>query len=1033
MIRKLLPLFLIGGMLMYSTSYAQGIIEDSSLAVNTASETKLYENKIQDTVRGRVTDAQTREPLPGVNIIIKNTSTGTSTNSSGEFELTVPSLADTLIVSYIGYQRQEIPLQGRDELDVQLVIDEIYGEEVQVVAYGAQRRESVVGAISTIEVEQLRIPSRSVSNALAGRMAGVVSIQSTGEPGFDHAQFWIRGVGTFGANRDPLILVDGIERDINGVDIEEIGSISILKDATATAVYGVRGANGVVLINTKRGAVSTPQVSFRSEAGITAPTRMPRFVDSAQFAELYNEARGTQFYSEEVIEMYRNHSDPDLYPNVNWLDALYSGSAAYQRYNLNVRGGTERVRYFVSGSFYDEQGMYRENDLAQYNSNINFQRYNFRSNIDIYLTETTELTLGIGDVLTSRNAPGATTGDIWGYAFATSPNVFPVEYSDGRASGPSWGTGENPYNLLVNSGYSDSWTNTVQSIVSLRQDLNAVTEGLYGRVLFSFDKYNQSLMTRSKEVETYQALGRDDSGSLIFNRTREGQEFLSYTSESSGDRRLYLETALNYERNFGVHSVGGLLLYNQSSYVNTGATNFETSLPFMHQGIAGRATYSYDNRYFFEGNFGLNGSENFAPGNRFGFFPSAAIGWIPSNETFFSRFTDVVSFLKFKASHGFVGNDEIGGGRRFIYLSTVNQSAPGYNFGPNHAGHGGLTFGEIGTPDATWEKARMTNLGIELHLFNNLMIQADAFYEQRDKIFLQRGSLPGFIGVPTLPFVNLGVMENKGIDGSVEYFTQFGNFSISLMGNFSFNRNKILENDQPDFNWAYRNRHGQKFGQQFGYIAIGLFESQEEIDQSPTQFGLTNLRPGDIKYLDVNGDGVIDSNDEVPIGYSDIPEIVYGFGSSIAYKYFDFSFMFQGVGNVTRFIGGVPVYPFNSANLGRSNIYEDVYHSRWTEDNPSQDVLFPRLSDGPNENNFRPSTWWQRNMSFLRLRNVEIGYTLPVNWAQSIRANDIRFFASGMNLLTFSSFDMWDPELGTSNGNVYPISRVVNFGISMNF
>jgi TonB-linked SusC/RagA family outer membrane protein len=988
---------------------------------------------LQETVTGTVTDAETGEPLPGVNILIKNTTTGTSTNTVGEYEVTVPSLTDTLIFSYIGYQIQEIPLQGRNELDVTLELDAITGEEIQVVAYGAQRRESVVGSISTIDVEELRIPSRSISNALAGRMAGVVSVQSTGEPGFDHSDFWIRGVSTFGANRDPLILVDGIERDINGVDVEEIESISILKDATATAVYGVRGANGVVLINTRRGDISAPSISFRSEVGITAPTQMPQFVDAAQFAELYNEARGSDFYSQDIIDTYRNHSDPDLYPNVDWLDALYSGRAAYQRYNLNVSGGTERVRYFVSGSFYDEEGMYRENDLAQYNSNINFQRYNFRSNIDINLTESTELTLGIGDVLTSRNAPGASTGNIWGYAFATSPNVFPVEFSDGRASGPSWGTGENPYNLLVNSGYTDNWTNTVQSILALRQDLYALTTGLSGRVLFSFDKYNTSTMTRSKEVETYLAVGRDENNETIFNRTREGQEFLSYTSQSAGDRRIYLETSLNYERDFGVHNIGGLLLYNQSSYVNTGAGDFETSLPYVHQGIAGRMTYAYASRYFLETNFGLNGSENFAPGNRFGFFPSIAVGWIPTNESFFSGFNNAITWLQLKASHGYVGNDEIGGGRRFIYLSTVNEGAPGFNFGPNHAGHGGLTFGEIGTPDATWEKARMTNFGVELHLFNDLMIQADVFYEKRDKIFLQRGSLPGFMGVSSLPYVNLGVMENKGFDGSAEYVSQIGGVSVSFMGNFSYARNQILENDQPDYEWAYRNRHGQKFGQQFGYIAVGLFESQEEIDQSPTQFGLTNLRPGDIKYLDVNGDGVIDSNDEVPIGYSTMPEIVYGLGSSFAYKGFDFSFMFQGVGNVSRFIGGVPVYPFNSANLGRSNIYEEVYHSRWTVENPSQDVTFPRLSDGPNENNFRPSTWWQRNMSYLRLRNVELGYSLPISVSQSIRANDIRFFMSGMNLLTFSDFDMWDPELNTGNGNVYPISRVINFGISMNF
>lgn len=1014
----------------YNLTYQQ--IGDHSLLIIPVANLHL-EEVMQEIVTGVITDAQTGESLPGVNIVIKNTSTGTSSGSTGEYEINVPSLSDTLIFSYIGYAMQEIALEGRTELNVEMAVDAVMGEDIVVVGYGAQRRESVVGAISTIDVEELRIPTGSISNALAGRMSGVVSVQTTGEPGFDHAQFWIRGIGTFGANREPLILVDGIERDINGLDIEEVGSISILKDATATAVYGVRGANGVVLINTKRGEVSAPRVSFRTETGVTSPTRMPRFVDSGQFAELYNEARGMDFYSDDAIEMYRTNGDPDLYPNVSWLDELYSGGASYQRYNLNVSGGNERLRYFVSGSFYDEDGMYRENDLEQYNSNINLQRYNFRSNIDIHLTESTQFSLGIGDILTSRNRPGASTNDIWEYAFATSPNVFPAEFSDGSASGPSWGTGENPYNLLVNSGYAEEWNNKVQSVISLRQGLDAVTEGLAGRILFSFDKENESLMTRSKTVETFLAVGRDDENNVLLNRTREGQDFLSYSSSSSGNRNIYFETQLNYQRDFGIHSIGGLLIYNQSSFANTGADNLETSLPFVHQGIAGRVDYSYANRYFLEGNFGLNGSENFASGKRFGLFPSIAIGWIPSNEAFYTGISDIITFLKFRASHGYVGNDEIGGGRRFVYMSTVNQGAPGYGFGPNSAGHGGLTFGEIGTPDATWEKARMTNIGIEMHLFDNLIVHADAFYEKRDAIFLQRGSLPGFFGQASLPWVNLGVMENKGVDGNAEYFHQIGGVSLSVMGNFSYNRNKILENDQPDYAWEYRNRSGQKFGQQFGFIAVGLFESEEEIDQSPSQFGLTNLRPGDIKYLDVNGDGVIDSNDEIPIGYSDVPEIIYGFGSSVAYRGFDFSFLLQGVGNVTRFVGGVPVYPFNSDNLGRSNIYEDVYHSRWTVENPAQDVMFPRLSDGPNQNNYRNSTWWQRDMSYLRLRNVELGYTLPYTLTEKIQAESLRIYVSGVNLLTFSNFKMWDPELDTSNGNRYPISKVINFGISMNF
>lgn len=980
--------------------------------------------------------------LPGVSVFIRGQEQkGTITSADGSYSIEAAK-GNILVFSFVGMKNEQVEVADNSVLNVTLSESNQVLEEAVVVGYGTQRKASVVGSISSVKVSDLKIPGGSVTNALAGRMAGIVAVQRSGEPGADASDFWIRGISTFGTNNKPLILVDGIERDIKSIEADEIETFSILKDATATAVYGVRGANGVVIVTTRKGKEGTgkPTVNFRSEFGVTGPTKMPKFVNSNQFATLYNEAIGKQYYSQEAIDAYANNTDPDLYPNVDWIGSLFKDNAANQKYSLNISGGGKIARYFMSGSYYNESGLYKNSDNASYDNNVDYKRYNFRTNIDINLSKSTILEMGIAGILSTINMPGADRGDIWGYTFATSPNAFPVKYSDGKFSGPSYGTGENPYNLVSQSGYQNNWNSNIQSLFGLRQDFSEmITPGLKFAAKFSFDVNSFTNIKRFKEVETWLASSRDAAGNLSYVRSRTGSNALNYSTWSGGDRKLYLEANITYDRVFNdVHRVGALLLYNQSDYINGNAPTSILALPYRTQGIAGRATYSYNDRYFLEGNFGYNGSENFVEGKRFGFFPSVALGWIVSNEKFFEPLKDAVNLFKFKVSSGYVGNDKISDERRFVYLSTITgdkEETPGYNFGDENRWTGyGIAIGDYENMDVSWEKALKSNIGVEIELFNSkFKVQADYFFENREGIFWQRGTIPKYVGIKSTQYGNVGKMENKGIDATLEYNTKIGEVYLSAKGNYTFTRNKVLDMDSPDYTNKYRNRVGQKYDQQFGYKAIGLFESQEDIDNSPKQFGLLGLRPGDIKYADINGDGVVNGEDEIPIGYSTMPEIFYGFGGSASWKFIDFSLFFTGVSKVTNMISGTAVQPFNSTNLGRSNFYEEAYTNRWTPENPSSNVMFPRVNAGVNSNNYRASTWWQKDMSFLRLKNIELGVTIPQRITNKVKLNNVRLYVSGVNMLTFSKFKLWDPELSAEDGGSYPPSRVFNIGLNINF
>lgn len=1016
----------------------------------------------KQTITGTILTGDTNEPAIGATVYLRNSTTGTVTDVNGKYSITVEGIGGVLEFSYIGYKKQEVAVTGQKTIDIVLQPDTEVLEEVVVVGYGSQKKESVVGAISTLDVTKLTVPGSSISNALAGQLSGIVAMSRSGEPGKNSAaDFYIRGVSSFKGTSTPLVLVDGIERDLDLVDTDDIASFSILKDASASAVYGVRGANGVILITTKKGSVGKPQVNVRTEFGFTQPTKRPQMLGSAEWAELYNEAYGSQYYSPEDIEKYRTNADPDLYPNVDWFDALFDDMAANQRVNLNITGGSDIVKYYVSGAFYNESSIYKNaGNIYGYNPSIRYNKFNFRANVDLNLTKSTVVNFNLANIYEKSFGPGYgdTDDDIWSYTFMTSPNAFPVQYSDGKLSGPSSDSGNNPWNMLAHSGYREQFWNSAQSLIGVTQDIGELwkpLKGLTANIKFSWDAWNTTLQRRSKIESFYHARGRAEDGSLIYDRNDEGiwipvhtgDENLSFLIGRSGTMTRYLEGSLTYNRVFNdIHRVGALLLYNQKIHTNTQAGSGDAALPYKNQGLAGRATYAFKDTYFAEVNLGYNGSENFARGHRFGFFPAVAIGWMMSNEKWFQPATKVIDMLKLKASYGKVGNDDIGGQRRWVYESTIVNSGS-WNYGSDGSEGGtGIRIGEVENLNASWEEALKINAGIEFSLFNKVRVQADYFREERSGIFLQRAGLPAIVGVSTIPYVNIGKTLNQGFDATVEYTHQVNkDLMLTARGNFTFNRNELLNNDEPDWEYKYQNRIGKPFGsggslQPFGLVAIGLFESQEEIDNSPVQnFG--EYRVGDIKYQDINGDGQIDSQDQIAIGYTNLPEITYGFGGTAQYKNWDFNIFFQGVARTSFFLNGSSIRtPFSSGNMERAAINEDIYGNVWMSTNtPEQNanVTYPRLSMGSGgagaSNNSQASTWWLRDGSFLRLKSVEIGYSLPKSLLQKSFIKSLRFYAAGNNLLQFSPFKLWDPEKGSTDGSGYPLNRMFSIGFNANF
>ena len=1000
-------------------------------------------------IRGIVKD-ETGVGVPGVGVRVKGALTTVATDVNGSFSITVPSESSVLVFTYVGYETQEITVGSQKNIVVQMKPSSNALEEVAIVGFGTQRKVSLIGAQSTVDAKELKLPVASVTQSLAGRIAGVVGVQRSGEPGRSAADIWIRGISTFGGgSASPLVLVDGVQRSISNIDPEDIESFTVLKDASGTAVYGVRGANGVILVKTKTGKVGKPSIFFDYNEGLSTFTRHPKALDGVTYMNLANEAltgRGqVAKYSQDYINKTASGVDPLVYPNVNWMDELFKDYSSIRRANLNAGGGVENAQYYVSLAYYNENGFLKTDDLAAYNTAMNYKRYNFTSNLNLKITGTTKLDLGIQGFAANGNYPGETTESIFGSALDVSPVEYPKVYPNGSVPGRSSNGGfRNPYADLTRRGYRTEFANQIFSNLRLTQDISPLVKGLSATAMIAFDATNTNSIKRSKRESTYflrdinNPYKADGSLDLIQTYTS-SQNYLTYEPSRGGNRKFYTEASINYDRAFGKHRVGGLVLGYSDDRTEPFAGDFTASIPFRQLGAAARATYSYDDRYFAEFNFGYNGSENFNPKKRYGSFPAFGIGWIPSNEKFWGNMKDVISFLKFRYSDGKTGIGDLPG-RRFAYLTLVADNANGYQFGKNFSNTGGINVTDYGI-DVSWAESRKQDLGVEIRtLKDNLYLIVDLFKEYRTGIFFQRQSIPGYVGLTNQPYGNLGVVDNRGIDATVEYNTKLGEVDLGFRATFTYNKDKIVEDDRPVQPYPWMDRIGNNVLSRYGYIAEKLFDSQDEINASATPGSKASVKPGDIKYKDLNGDGLINDYDKTRIGRGDVPNKVYGFGLNISYKGFALSTFFQGVHGADIMLGGSGIFPFNGGG-GLSNAYT-VATDRWTPENPSQDVFYPRLAYGEadNTNNTQESSWWVKDVNFLRLKTAQLSYNLPKSWASKIHVKNAAIYLIGTNLATFSSWKLWDPELNTNppgsgraNGAKYPLTATLSLGVNLKF
>jgi len=1010
----------------------------------------------QIVIRGIVKDEKGL-PIPGAGVKVKGTLISAATDVNGSFSISVPSESAVLVVTYVGYDTKEISINGQKTLSIQLVPNSNILEEVAVVGFGTQRKVSLIGAQSTLSSKELKQPVASITQSLAGRIAGVVGVQRSGEPGRSAADIWIRGIATFGGNSSsPLILVDGVERSIDNIDPEDIESFTVLKDASGTAVYGVRGANGVIIVKTKTGKVGKPNIFFDYNEGVSTFTKKPEMLGGIDYMNLTNEAltgRGQSAkYAQDYIDKTASRADPLLYPDVNWMDELFKKYSRNRRANLNASGGVENAQYYVSLAYYNETGFLKTDDLTQYNTALNYNRYNFTSNLNLKLTGTTKLDLGIQGYASTGNYPGEKTEDIFSSALDVSSVEYPKLYPGGFIPGRSSNGGfRNPYADLTRRGYRTEFKNQLYTNLRLTQDLKMVTPGLTATAMVAFDAYNENFIKRSKRESTYfisNVAGTNSpykpDGSLNLVQTfTSGGNYLSFEPTRAGNRKFYTEAAANYDRAFGKHRVGGLILGYTQDYNDPFAGNFTSSIPERQVGLAARGTYSYDDRYFAEVNFGYNGSELFAPSDRYGSFPAFGIGWIPSNEKFWEPIKSTISFLKFRYSDGVTGIGKING-RRFAYLTLVSDNpndpdrVQGYQLGKNFNNSGGITVMDYGV-DIRWAESRKQDLGMEIRTLNdNLYLIVDLFKEKRTGIFLQRQSLPGYVGLTNQPYGNLGVVDNRGIDATLEYNFKVGKVDIGLRGTYTYNKDKLITDDRPVQPYPWMSHLGDNVLARYGYVAEKLFDSQEEINASATPGSKGSIKPGDIKYKDLNGDGLINDYDKTKIGRGDVPNTVYGFGFTASYKGFAISTLFQGVANADIMLGGSGIFPFNGGG-GLSNAYS-IANDRWTPSNPRQDAFYPRLAYGEadNTNNTLESSWWVKDVSFIRLKSAQLSYNLPTSFTQKIHIKNAAIYLIGSNLLTFSKWKLWDPELNTNvngraNGAKYPLTATLSLGLNVKF
>ena len=1000
-------------------------------------------------ISGTVTDAA-GEALIGVSVTVKDAKgLGTITNIDGKYNIKIQQY-HTLVFSYIGYKPVSVLVKGdKKVIDVQMSEEKTNAiDEVVVTGLGTQKKLTVTGAITNVDVSQMKqFPSSNFTNALAGNVPGIIAMQSSGQPGKSTSRFWVRGISTFGASASAMILVDGFERNnIDDLNIEDIESFSVLKDASATAIYGSKGANGVILITTKHGKAGKININVKGEASYNTRTITPKFIDAPTYANLLNEARVTRNlapqYQPEELALIRSGLDPDFYPNVDWSKLLLKNGAMSYRADLSMSGGGNTARYFVSLSYVEDQGMYNTDETLRkkYDTNANYKRWNYRMNVDIDVTPTTIIKLGVSGNLNKRNSPGLGDQYLWSELFGFNALSSPVLYSNGYV--PAYGNNihqMNPWVSSTRTGYNEEWDNNIQTNVTVEQKLDFITKGLSFTGRFGYDTYNSNHIYYRLWPAMYRANSRDSQGNIIWDKLFE-ETSMSQTSGGDGSRHEFLEALLRWDRTFDkLHNFSAVSRFTQDERIQTRniGTDIKNSVSKRNQGLAGQLTYNYALRYFIDFNFGYNGSENFADHHRYGFFPAFSLAWNVAEEPLVKQALPWLNMFKLRYSWGKVGNDNMG---RFPYLYTLDYTPNiGYNWGSNLSSGTipGIHYTQMASPNVTWEVARKTDFGFDFVAFDNkFSLTMDYFHEKRTGIFIQRMFLPDITGLESYPWANVGAVKSKGFDGNFQYKDHIGEINWTVRGNITYSKNTILERDEENNIYAYQYGKGYRVNQQRGLIALGLFRDYDDIRNSPKQSWGT-VQPGDIKYKDVNGDGIVDDGDRVAIGATDTPSLIYGLGASVSWRGFDLNLHFQGAGKYTFLINSGAVNAFRDGRWG--NILQGITDNRWissdisgTKETENPNAPYPRLSYGYNLNNQQSSSFWLRNGRFLRLKNLDIGYTLPKPMVNTIHLESVRIYISGQNLITWSPFKLWDPELDSSQrGQIYPITRSFTAGIQI--
>ena len=1024
----------------------------------------------EKTVKGKVIEKETGEPLPGVSILIEKSTRGVTTDLDGAFEIKA-NPSDKLVFSFLGMESQTIAVGSQTVINVSLApkADEL--KEVTIVAYGKQKKESIVSSITTVNTKDLRVPSSNLTTSFAGNIAGMIAYTRSGEPGTDNTDFFIRGVTTFGeGGANPLILIDNIElttTDLNRLRPDDIESFSILKDASAAALYGARGANGVILVTTKRGQEGPARVFARIEHSIQSPTKEVELADPVTYMKAYNEAIKTRDplgelrYSYDKIEQTgKPNANRYIYPANDWYNMLFKSAAHSTRADVSIRGGGKISSYYVSGAYTQDSGILNVDKRNSFNSNIDSKVYTLRANVDVNVTKTTKLGIRLTGNFDDYTGPMSSGNDMFVNVMHSDPVLFPAYYPmDDDHVGIRHimfgnyedGSYLNPYAQMVR-GYKDYQRSQMLASVQLDQDLCFITKGLKFTTLFNLSRLSDFTVYRSYSPYWY-ALNTYDSYLNTYSVYRINENGTDYLTYSEGTKNvtntMYWENRLYWNNHFGAHSLGGLLVFTTREKRVANAGSLQLSLPSRNVSLAGRFTYGFDDRYFAEFNFGYNGSERFHKSHRWGFFPSIGTGWLISNEKFFEPLREVISKLKLRYSWGLVGNDNIGDSKnRFFYISTMNMNNGSLHGNFGQSGNAsiaegikneGISVTRYPNEAISWETATKQNLALEVSLYGKLDIIAEYYKERRKDIYMTRTDIPTTMGLESTIGANIGEASAHGIDVQLEYKQNWGkDLWASARGNFTFARSKYEVYEEPIYKESYRQHVGRSVSQAWGYIAERLFIDDAEARNSPDQsaLGTSNYGGGDIKYTDVNRDGVINSADMVPIGNPTSPELIYGFGFSVGYKGFDASIFFQGLANESFWINAGGYSSNNKGGMApfynNTQLLKAIADSHWSEDNRNVYAFWPRLSNYLNNNNTPTSTWWMRDGSFLRVKQVELGYSLPEKWTKPAHIQNLRFYVSGTNLLCWSNFDMWDPEQGTSALN-YPLQRTINIGLNVTF